>query len=205
MATAIAKEHLRRDKTKPKVNFHDLLSLDLKTWLNDSIIEAVLHQLSSTAPYKKVICLSPFHYTKLLEKDTTFFTKKINIFQHENVLIPIWDNGKHWILAHYKPAKGIVEVHDPYQNKGQALKVGNTLVPWLLEEAARKDTNITCITLHSSRKYPRQSSRDQYNCGIYITEYARNIIRNEPVQLTNIQQTRQDWKRILKEDLYYSK
>ena len=197
----IQSEWTRRAKNKLKIYKHDLFKLDKSNWLNDSIIEAILHQICNTASYRKVIALSPFLFTKLLEEDPTFFTKTINIFNYENILIPVCID-KHWILGHFNPKNGNLQIHDPYQTFTQTLKVGQILTKWLLNEGTRTKSKLKIINFIPSQLYKKQPNSDSSNCGIFIAKYANSIVKNKEPNLYNIEQTRKKWKRILIDELY---
>lgn len=110
----------------------DLLTLAADQWLNDEIINAVLHivmaraaeaHASAPASFPKVYILNSFFFTLLSAGGYTYNSRvtrrlNINLFDYDIVLVPIHRQGNHWAMAAIHVRQHRLVYYDSMPNDG---------------------------------------------------------------------------------------
>lgn len=92
------------EKFNTQITRHDISTLDGLNWLNDEVINFYMNLLIERGKndnYPNVYAFNTFFYPKLLKtgySSVRRWTKKVNLFSHDLLLIPV-HLGMHWCLA----------------------------------------------------------------------------------------------------------
>jgi Ulp1 family protease len=118
---------------------------DKHVWLSSDHINAYLAYLNTK--FHRVLSLTSFFYTKLTEiggyqySSIEHWTKKIEIFQKDIILIPININESHWILAAiFMKEQFRIAILDSLRmiTTEGAVIIGENLIRWLNDEYRHK-------------------------------------------------------------------
>jgi len=171
----------------PTPMFHltvkDLWSLQGKNWLNDAVIDGYMHLISQRAGkdgLPTVHVMDSHFYTQLLAKKHTgvaHWTKNVDIFACDLLLIPLNLAKAHWALAVVDMLSGAITVHDSMLRLGLTASCGPVLLNYLMaEHRARKNERIPekfqCVEVQD---VPQQVGGD--DCGVFVCRFAETITR----------------------------
>ncbi|XP_043276025.1 sentrin-specific protease 1-like [Venturia canescens] len=110
------------------------------------------------------------------------WTKKINIFKFEKVIVPI-NLGNHWCLAVINFLKKTIVYYDSFGRDNP--KYLATLREYLVEEAKNKGEGLIKEDewiLATKKDIPRQSNG--YDCGVFVCMYAKYEISNKKMDFS---------------------
>lgn len=166
----------------------DLALLEPGMWLNDSIINfyvMLLRKVGETciADGRTGACawtFSSFFYTRLIQHASRYdfpgiarWTKTVDVFAYERLLIPINRSNTHWALAVIDMRKRTVSYYDSLRGTGN--DVTTTLCRWLGDEyKAKKDkaaaAGFSENDIFKSAPAPDGLSRQRngVDCGVFV-------------------------------------
>lgn len=170
----------------------DLLTLSPGTWLNDEIVNAMLHIILERSMYEHI--RAPGTCPKVMVFNTYFFSllaptlvydrqkgermmKKIAkpLFDFDIVLIPIHVGLNHWALVAINMNQHIIAYYDSLPNDGKL--VLGVIEAFVEDEAKRQDSahkNIGWVTQQSSRDFVPQQ-QNAFDCGMFSLMFADKI------------------------------
>lgn len=178
---------------------HDLKSLSPRQHVNDTIIEAILVEMSTLERRTKIV--STFFFPNLMKGINQTQTKFRNLIEnlrrekYEIVFIPVY-HKKHWMLAWFEPEKSRLNFYDP---KGHE----NWKFPCLILEALKTFKILGSATV--KQRYDLPTQENNTDCGIYILAVAICILHKLPISfhqrdipalrrfLTNLCAKKKDW------------
>lgn len=170
--------------------------------LNDSIIN-VFFELLAERSKKELnfpdVCIMNTHFlTKLVTSDYSgveTWTKKVDIFEHDIVLVPVHKEGiqpklNHWALAVIDFRRKTIKVYDSLTNEDAptSFDVCKKLYKWLKDECLHKKSKKGYLGIGEDwimgevRDIPQQENGS--DCGVFCCMYAEFITRNRPILFT---------------------
>ena len=171
------------DATNQSLTLKDLRTVTgRRCWLNDEVVNLYLHLVAQhyTALGCKVHAMSSFFYAKLAGDSGVYtytavqrWTKRVDLFAQDLVLVPINHGNTHWTLVAIKPTARAVLFFDSSRGD-DARRVLQHLVTYLRDEhAAKRDaaldvTHWTAVSVRDGA--PRQN--DGCSCGVFALSTA---------------------------------
>ncbi|KAJ7806000.1 hypothetical protein B0H14DRAFT_3882551 [Mycena olivaceomarginata] len=157
------------DCGREKVTHADLLRLLPGNWLNDAVINYYAAAIMQTR--EKVYIFNSFFWTKLeaagyVNGDLAKWTKKVDIFDKDIILIPINIGNVHWIVAVINHRLKRIEIHDSAQ--WDHIDVFRRLRDYLDFEHRNKCNTAFDFTEwedFTPPETPRQTNN--YDCGVF--------------------------------------
>ena len=174
----------------------DLLTLKGTSWLNDEVINFYMHMLQhrdiklseQNNTMLRSWFASSFFFVKLLNDGNDWYeynavrkwTRKIDIFSADKVLIPINLTNTHWtILVFYMLLK---EIHYYDSRSGNGDKYIDYGLRWLADEIM--DKKGIAIDINEWTQYQQEvhvpQQNNGYDCGMFVLMCARAIAYNQP-------------------------
>ena len=182
-----------RDFINPlsKVRIHpsDIQSATGDRWLNDSTISAyfeLIQQRGATDDLlPKVVALNTFFYPileKLGHNNVRRFTNKIDLFEHDLVLIPI-HLGTHWALVGADLIAMTVTYYDSYIKSYTNSKPADIVVKFLEQEYEAKKGIPLGIKVKScwNQSIPQQDNDN--DCGMFVCILAEHLAREAAMEI----------------------
>ncbi|KAL0209622.1 hypothetical protein RCL1_008460 [Eukaryota sp. TZLM3-RCL] len=174
-----------------EITANDLSTLKPRNWLNDEIInfyfQLIMDRSKRSSKLPKIHVMSTFFYPKISKKYSYSavqrWTKKVNIFQCDKVLIPI-HLGNHWTLCVINFQSNLIEYYDSMGGHGESTV--NYVKRWLIDEGKSRHQPINIEnfdTFSPGPKCPNQSNCD--DCGVFACIFAECSARNEVPPFTN--------------------
>ena len=154
-----------------KLTQEDIASLEPREWVNDSVINYVLHDICSKAKDNDAGYMDPLFYTALKAKGDTLQWRRIP--SNRLLLVPIIDDG-HWTLL----------VLNHYQKK---FKCYDSLWSYTAEKLPDFFKNVISFfhdSLPHTRSYKTEvvqfwKQDNGYDCGIYVMYIAKALVEKE--------------------------
>ncbi|WP_419241167.1 Ulp1 family isopeptidase [Cardinium endosymbiont of Nabis limbatus] len=175
-----------------QIKKEDLILLEGKKWLNDSIINAYLHMVVKRSEEKENQLLPKVHYFnsfffKLLSSPAGYekvkrWTENIDIFDYDLLLIPI-HLGYHWCLAVVDFGKKAINYYDSLGKSNKDCL--NKLLDYLVKEIADKkqgQLNKAEWRLECLEGIPQQ--QNGYDCGVFVCQFANHVALGAPLNFT---------------------
>ncbi|XP_043276075.1 sentrin-specific protease 1-like [Venturia canescens] len=168
-------------RTKKETKREDLETLSGTNWLNDEVINDYMDLIRD----EKTYVMSSFFFPRLHHNGYAAvkrWTKKVNIFKYEKVIVPI-NLGNHWCLATINFIAKTIMYYDSFKKENP--RSLETLLQYLIEEARQKEGEpIMREKWHLAAKMdiPRQSNG--YDCGVFVCMYARCKISERKMEFT---------------------
>lgn len=169
----------------------DLHTLNWKTkeWLNDNIINFYLNLLAERSVerhddgYPSVFAMSTFFMTELLKggySRVRLWTRKVDIFTYDIVLVPVHVGGEHWCMAIIDFRRQNISYYDSLLEPNEP--VLRALATYLCDERDDKKGEpfsqdgweLDCLF-----DIPRQ--RNENDCGVFCCMFAEFVTRNQPI------------------------
>ncbi|GBG91644.1 hypothetical protein CBR_g52679 [Chara braunii] len=158
-------------------------------WLSDEVAESYLALLANAVlpGCPSLYIFSPFFYTKLVRGGyqhdrVARWTKDVDIFSYEMVLIPVHKHGVHWTLLCLREQR--LEYYDSLvqDNGGFSSNVIANFTQYLRDEAVCHYGQKTKVNLQEPkvvvRGVPQQSDRS--SCGVFMLAFASFFARDCP-------------------------
>ncbi|XP_037906163.1 sentrin-specific protease 1-like [Hermetia illucens] len=130
------------EKINLRLPRQDITTLLGNSWLNDQIINLNLNLLmerSEQGSLPKVYAMNTFFIPRLLEigyNGVSRWTRKIDIFSNDFILVPVHVNQVHWCIAIINPKDKIMNYYDPMGNPNS--KILEALKSYFKEESMDK-------------------------------------------------------------------
>ncbi|XP_037921415.1 ubiquitin-like-specific protease 1 [Hermetia illucens] len=203
----ISQDKVLISKFHLNITRRDITTLSEGKWLNDNIINFYVNLITERSSQEnpedtpKVYASNTFFMTRLLQmgyKPVRRWTRKIDIFSYDIILIPMHVNQVHWSLAVIDFKNKSIKYYD---SMGEPIpEILNALEKYLNDESIEKrnkplDTPFIKQTISDA---PQQDNSN--DCGVFTCLFAENIAKNKDITLsqTNIPYLR---KKILLEIL----
>eukprot|EP00242_Pyramimonas_sp_CCMP2087_P011860 CAMPEP_0198203548 /NCGR_PEP_ID=MMETSP1445-20131203/6855_1 /TAXON_ID=36898 /ORGANISM="Pyramimonas sp., Strain CCMP2087" /LENGTH=309 /DNA_ID=CAMNT_0043874991 /DNA_START=248 /DNA_END=1177 /DNA_ORIENTATION=- len=193
----------------------DLMTLIPDTWINDEVVNLYTHWMQSTGS-SRVHIYSSFFWSRLASTPAGFdykgvrrWTKKLNVFAFDLLIIPINHNNRHWCLAVVDVTNSTIEYYDSMGSRKTGSKTGRLVVAHLeryLEcewedkrETFRSEEKAGCRDQRWRSRYmtkkriPRQY--DGSSCGIFMLAFAEQRARGMPFPFRFAQEDIDDTRR----------
>jgi len=163
----------------------DITTLRRLNWLNDEVINFYMQMIVARAEAGKIYAFNTFFYTQY--KDNGFakikrWTKKVDLFTHELVLIPV-HLGMHWCLATINFLKKKVCYYDSMGGNNQ--QCVDLLLQYLREEHQAKKGAVLDTEDWSTeivQDIPQQMNGS--DCGMFACKFAEYISRGAKITFT---------------------
>ncbi|KAL5497426.1 hypothetical protein EMCRGX_G013895 [Ephydatia muelleri] len=165
-----------------RISRADLQTLTGLTWLNDEIVNFYYNLVaarSATDGRIKVHVFNSFFYSKLIQAGyggVRRWTKKVDIFAHDLVLLPI-HLGAHWCCAAINFGKKQIQYYDSL--RGSNAQCLNALRQYIVSESRDKkqqEYDLSGWTDYSPKNIPHQTNSS--DCGVFSCLYARYLSRD---------------------------
>ena len=166
----------------------DLRTLHGPNWLNDEIINFYMNLLMEKGKEKdiqKIHAFSSFFYSKLLKEgyaSVNKWTKKINIFEMDLVLVPV-HMGNHWCLAVIDMRNNEIKYYDSLGGTNYGCLI--TLAKYLADESMVKlkiPLHFMDFKLNNLDNIPQQTNNS--DCGVFVCKFAEYITRGADINFT---------------------
>ena len=116
----------REKDSRPEISVSDINTLSGLNWLNDKIIDCYMQMIVERAghnagQFPSVYAFSTFFYPNLMKKgfeSVRRWTKRINIFTYDILLIPV-HLGNHWCLAAINLKEKMITYYDSIIKDGR--------------------------------------------------------------------------------------
>ena len=189
------------------VHRSDMRTIRGSNWLNDEVINFFMKLLAAREGDKpdtlpKCYFTQTNFYTKLAEgprgycyKDVRRWTKKVDVFTKDLVIVPVHCHGNHWTLAVINFRDKRFEYYDSLRGAGGTYL--SNLRRWLGEEhkdkkgGAEYDTSEWKDVTWKQGETPQQMNGS--DCGVFMTRTADYLSRD--AQLDFRQEDMQYWRR----------
>jgi sentrin-specific protease 1 len=178
------------EKFNIPIKRHDIRSLIDGEWLNDEIInfygQLIMERSANTSnKYPSIYFFNTFFFSTLRDigyRGVRRWTKKVNLFQYDYVIIPI-HLGYHWVCSAINFKKKRFEYYDSlHGGPGDALRM---LRDYIQNES--KDKNNYDMDLSDWEDYcPKDipSQLNGYDCGVFTLLFAEYLSRKENFDFT---------------------
>ena len=184
-----------------RISLGEVQCLKPGTWLKDPVIafyaalindrdrlwQASRTEASSDSADRLPHChmFNSFFYTKVsgspYERVRTW-TRKINVFEFDKILIPVNVSNSHWCLSVINFRDKQFEYYDSMQGCGNANEAINCLRGWLVNEwRDKKPPGVPCPDLTSWTNVPCPhipQQRNGYDCGVFACTFAEYLSRD---------------------------
>jgi sentrin-specific protease 1 len=184
------------DKFAITLTRHSFAKLGRGEWLDDQIINfyfKLLQELkdADSSIIRKSVFFSTFLMQVLFVETNKFdykaverWTKKINIFEHDMLFIPINYNQDHWLLAVVYMQQKMIVLYDSMGSSTKKELFKGVLMNWLQLEKETKhpEVHFDASEWHScfgGFHVPKQSNG--YDCGVFVCMAAEYISKNIPL------------------------
>lgn len=168
------------------------LQWDPPTWLNESVINFYLELLAERSRNRhglpKVHCMNTNLYVQLNLGGfvkVNRWTKKVDIFDNEIVVIPIHRNRNHWCMAIMHMKDKTIKFYDSMQHGASNMDVLDTLREYLKSESLDKkkvEFDLDGWVVEDVQNIPQQNNSS--DCGVFSCMYAEFITRNQQINFT---------------------
>ncbi|CAE6465190.1 unnamed protein product [Rhizoctonia solani] len=196
VAAALSKRGTVAKFAREQVSDSDLARLKPAQWLNDEVINfygALILGRSEEAQKGKgkaldVHYFNTFFFAKLedmgYEKSRIGkWTKKIDIFKKDVVLIPVNLGNAHWTCAAINFQKKRIEYHDSMGRKrGKVYKILRDYLNSEHKDKKKKDFDFTGWEDYFDDNAPQQENG--YDCGVFSCQYMECLSRGAPFGFT---------------------
>jgi len=183
------------------VRRHDILTLRPVQWLNDEVINVYLKLVLARAgrdgagsgvagaPLRAHVFQS-FFYTKLADRGYDYkgirrWTKNIDIFALDALLVPINQSRSHWVLAVANMREKRFEFYDSLGGRGKAQM--EMIRQYLADEHMDKKKTELDLGEWEDVAWKRSEIPYQDNgsdCGAFMCQFASTLVRNVAVNFT---------------------
>ncbi|KAG0702709.1 cysteine proteinase [Suillus ampliporus] len=182
---------------RESVNDRDLSRLLPSQWLNDEIINfygaMILTRSESSGsgvpPAKRKIldvhCFNTFFWPKLKNEGyeqgrLAKWTKKIDIFSKDAILIPVNHNNSHWTGAAINFRRKRIESYDSMNlDHHQVFKALRSYLDSEHRNKKKKPFDFTGWQNHNPEDTPQQENG--YDCGVFTCQFLESLSRGEEV------------------------
>ena len=179
------------------VKWKDMATLRPMTWLNDEVINLFMKlidtrlQAAVDATLPKCYFMQTNFYTKLAEGPSGYsyasvkrWTKKVDVFSKDLVIVPIHCHGNHWTLAVINFKARRFEYYDSL--RGSEGRVLEHLRRWLADEHQdkKKAAYDTSEWTDTSWKSGTPQQRNGFDCGVFMTRTADYLARDARLDFT---------------------
>ena len=174
----------------------DLLTLKGTSWLNDEVINFYMHMLQhrdiklseQNNTMLRSWFASTFFFVKLLNdgndryeyNNVRKWTRKIDIFSADKVLIPINLTNTHWTMLVFYMLLKEIHYYDSMSKNGD--KYINYGLRWLADEIM--DKKEIAIDINEWTRFQQEvhvpQQHNDYDCGMFVLMCARAIAYNQP-------------------------
>ena len=171
-------------------------------WLNDEIINfwlcvLVENHINTIGEPKKIHCFSSFFWTRLMEgknklgSDSGYqytnvrrWTRNMDIFALDVILVPINEDRTHWVLAAIYPQQSQILFYDSFHSEGrQYLEALRQYVTDEAKSRNKKPREWTLVTgTAAGTDSPMQTN--QVDCGVFACMAAEHLALGEPLTYT---------------------
>ena len=180
--------------SKIQVTVHDVLCLANYTYLNDIVINYILQAHHNEADRPDIYLLDSLFFTSLTHHPSLAinWTKNINIFTYNKIIIPICQS-QHWILIVVSLPDRKIELYNSLLPRGLLSAENNILMcriqKFLHTEYQRLYQKPLPFPFHQSfvQGIPQQTS--SADCGLFILHFANSIMKRQNIQNKNYPHT----------------
>lgn len=168
----------------------DINTLRDNTWINDQIINFYLNLIAERSKeanhLPKVYVMNTFFVPRLQDKGynaVSRWTRKVDIFAFDIILIPIHINQNHWCIATVDLGNKTIKYYDSLGGTND--QVIRILSEYLEKESLDKRNqifDITPFTRVNIKDAPKQDNRS--DCGIFSCKIAEYITKNAELNFT---------------------
>jgi len=199
-------KQIYREKNREKI-FITISNIDIKyedlerilpgVWLNDELINCYMSIINDESKkiennYPKVHCFNTFFNVMLLNNGKGYnyqrvakWTKLIDIFALDYVIIPIHVGGNHWCLGVINFRDKRLEYYDSMGGKNPGC-IKNLKQYVMDEHQAKKGTPIDMEdwTVYTpGHSIPQQNNA--YDCGVFMCQFAESLASGNSVENVN--------------------
>lgn len=169
----------------------DINTLDWRRqkWLNDEVINFYMNlimersELRENDGYPKVYATNTFFLPRLASggyAGVKRWTRKVDIFAKEVILVPVHVNGVHWCMAIINLKAKTIKYYDSMGKANE--KVLAMLASYLQEEMRDKKQQVLDMSgwqIENVAGIPQQ--QNGYDCGVFSCMFAEFVTRNRPL------------------------
>ena len=178
----------------PKKIFVSQLALDSlepEKWVDDEAIDAYVKLINQSRPpsdTRKIGYIGPY-FKKVLEGKEYTKINKFDIFEGKNIgifdyfMFPYCYNNTHWILVIITPNEDKISIYDSQFDSTSSDNPRFTGIINLIKPFYRKNIGRT-IQQTKMIVGPHQHEDNGYDCGIFVMEYAKRFLLNQPQNFT---------------------
>ncbi|CAF0797541.1 unnamed protein product [Didymodactylos carnosus] len=165
----------------------DLKTLKGLTWLNDEVINYYLGMIcgeSGVNCYPRVHYFSTFFYEKLSKEGAekmTRWTRKVNIFAYDIILIPIHLTN-HWALATIDVNQTRIQYYDSLGGSNELCLA--LLYSFVTNEYKSKLQQQIPSTWRGQQMTTIPAQRNRSDCGVFCCQFSKYIAREWPIDFT---------------------
>nr|CDS32877.1 sentrin specific protease 1 [Hymenolepis microstoma] len=169
-----------------KVTLRDITTLTGNTWLNDIIVnfylQLISHRSRQCPEMLKVHAFNSFFYPQLVSVDypgVRRWTKSVDLFSQDLVLIPVHDRGMHWCLTCVDFRAKTISYYDSLHGRNdQCLD----RILHYLDAESRDKRNKPLEDIHSWEKKNMEgrmpSQKNGSDCGVFALTTAEFLSRD---------------------------
>ncbi|OZJ06857.1 hypothetical protein BZG36_00144 [Bifiguratus adelaidae] len=185
---ALRDPKFHREIAAASVGYRDLITLRPGTWLNDEIVNFYIGLILERSKKQdgklpKVHCFTSFFYSTLVSggyAKVRRWTKKIDIFSNDYIIIPVNINNAHWCCAAINFVEKRIEYYDSMHHYPGPVTF-QRLRDYLNQESLdkrKKPFDFTGWEDYAPTDIPLQLNGS--DCGVFVCTFAEFISRNEP-------------------------
>lgn len=169
----------------------DFCTLNWKTkeWLNDNIINFYLNLLAERSrlrtenDYPKVFAMSTFFMTELRKSGharVRLWTRKVDIFTFDIILVPVHVDGDHWCMAIIDFRRKTIEYYDSLLESNEP--VLKALATYLCDESLdKRGEPFKSDGWKLDNLYDIPQQKNENDCGVFCCMFAEYVTRNKPI------------------------
>lgn len=170
----------------------DIATLLGKNWLNDEVINFYMNLLIERGAqrneegYPKVYAMNTFFIPKLMQDGhggVRRWTRKVDIFSHDVIPIPVHVGGVHWCMAIIHLKNKTIKYYDSMGTPNS--KVLIALEKYLKDESIDKKKqpfDTSEFKIENVGDCPKQNNGS--DCGVFSCMFAEYISRNSEITFT---------------------
>lgn len=184
------------EKFSMRIHRYDILTLVGTSWVNDEIINFYMNLLMDRSKRRagqmpRVYAMNTFFLQRLQQegyKAVRRWTRKVDLFSNDIVLVPVHSENVHWCLAVIDLRYFKILYYDSLGKSNQ--NVLDTLEKYLKSESLDKrqqpfDTAGFLIDSIPADKLPQQKNCS--DCGVFCCMFAEYISRDEEISFSQAQ------------------